>query len=90
MAEVPHLVKMQEEFAGNRFSVVGLMKGDAQKASGFIREKGINYPVLADSPDFGAYDVLFLPVTYLVDPAGNIVTDDLDEADAILRRELDS
>ena len=88
MAEVPHLVKMQQQFGGEDFSVVGLMQGDAQAASHFSLSQKLNYPVFANSKDFDAYDVLFLPVTYLVDPSGRIVADDLDDAEEILTQHL--
>jgi len=88
VAEVPHLVKMQKEFGGNQFSVVGLMRGDTQAAAYFSRTHKLNYPVLANSKDFEAFDILFLPVTYLVDPSGLIVADDLDDAEAILKQRL--
>ncbi|MDA0667137.1 MAG: TlpA disulfide reductase family protein [Planctomycetota bacterium] len=84
MAEVPHLVKMQKEFGGEDFSVVGLMQGNAQAASQFSLAQKLNYPIFANSKDFDAYDVMFLPVTYLVDPSGMIVADDLDDAEKIL------
>lgn len=79
---------MQNKFGGERFSVVGLMQGPETTASDFVRNQGVNYPVLAGNGDFGAYNILFVPVTYLVDPNGMIVTDDLDEAEAILAKEL--
>ena len=79
---------MQKDFGGDDFSVIGLMKGDAEGASQFSRSKKLNYPVFANSKDFDAYDVMFLPVTYLVDPSGMIVADDLDDAEAILAKTL--
>ena len=79
---------MQKEFGGDQFSVVGLMRGDSQAAAHFSRAHKLNYPVLANSKDFGAFDILFLPVTYLVDPSGLIVADDLDDAEAILKQRL--
>lgn len=85
---MPHLVQMQKDFGGKDFSVVGLMQGPPPKASRFAQDQGINYPVLASNRDFDAYDVMFLPVTYLVDPNGQIVADDLDEAEAILKERL--
>ncbi len=86
MAEVPHLVQMQKEFANQNFTVVGLMKGPPEKASRFALEHNINYPILASNRDFAAYKILFLPVTYLVAPNGEIVADNLDDAADILRQ----
>lgn len=75
---------MQKKFGGDRFSVVGLMQGPEAKASQFTRAHGINYPVLAGNRDFDAYNIMFLPETYLVDPSGMIVADSLGDAEAIL------
>ena len=84
MAKVPHLVQMQKDFGGDQFSVIGLMQGDTNAATHFSRSHKLNYPVLANSRDFDAFDILFVPVTYLVDPSGMIVADDLDDAKEIL------
>lgn len=81
---------MQKEFGGERFSVVGLMQGPEPKATRFAKDMQLNYPVLAGNRDFDAYGVRFLPVTYLVDPEGTIVADDLDDAEEILRTALGS
>ena len=88
MAKVPHLVKMQETYGGEDFSVIGLMEGSSDAAASFARAQGVNYPILSESPDFDAYDIFFVPVTYLVDPSGQIVADDLKDAEAILAQNL--
>ena len=88
MAEVPHLVKMQETFGGEDFSVIGLMEGARDTAASFARTQSVNYPILSESPDFDAYAIFFVPVTYLVDPSGQIVADDLEDAEAILAQQL--
>jgi len=79
---------MQKEFGGDQFSVIGLMQGKAQAASQFSLAKQLNYPVFANSKDFDAFDIMFLPVTYLIDPSGKIVADDLDDAEDILQQQL--
>lgn len=81
---MPHLVEMQKNHGGEDFSVLGIMRGSPDAAAAFAREYRVNYPIVADSPDFDAYDILFVPVVYLVDPSGTIVADDLEGAEAIL------
>lgn len=51
MAELPHLVKMQKEFGGEQFSVIGLIEGTAQTAQHFSLTQKLNYPVFADDLD---------------------------------------
>lgn len=89
MAEVPHLVQLQEDFAGDDFSVLGLMQGDAIQAHTFAQQRRTNYPIKTGSgEDFSNFNVWFVPATYLVDPSGQIVADNLDDAHAILSAEL--
>jgi len=87
--EVPHLKQLQEEFGGDDFSVVALMQGDVFEARNFAQRHETNYPIKTSSgEDFSTYGVWFVPVTYLVDPNGQIVADDLDEAHEMLRAKL--
>lgn len=89
MAEVPHLVQLQEDFAGADFSVLGLMQGNAIQARTFAQQRRTNYPIKTESgQDFSNFNVWFVPATYLVDPSGQIVADNLDDAQAILSAEL--
>lgn len=81
-------MKMQETYGGEDFSVIGLMQGARSAATSFAQAQGVNYPILSESPDFDAYDIFFVPVTYLVDPSGQIVADDLEDAEAILAEHL--
>lgn len=75
--EVPVLVKLQDDYSGAGFSVVGLsvdQQGPAVVAD-FMERHDINYPVLmAESRttmDFGG--VYGIPVSFLVSKAGNVV-----------------
>jgi peroxiredoxin len=79
---------MQETYGGEDFSVIGLMEGSSDTASAFAQAQGVNYPILSESPDFDAYDIFFVPVTYLVDPNGQIIADDLEDAEVILAQQV--
>jgi len=75
--EVPVLVKLQEDYAGAGFSVVGLSVDQEGPAvvSKFMDSHNINYPVLMaearTTMDFGG--VYGIPVSFLVSKAGNVV-----------------
>ena len=89
MAEVPHLVQLQEDFSGVDFSVLGLMQGNTIQARTFAQQRGTNYPIKTGSgDDFSNFNVWFVPATYLVNPSGQIVADNLDDAHEILSAEL--
>ena len=47
-SEVPELIRVQEEFGNQGFTVVGIAVDDdgEQSVGSFIKQKGINYPVL--------------------------------------------
>jgi thiol-disulfide isomerase/thioredoxin len=77
MEEVPTLIKLQEEFAKDGFSVIGLSldEGGPGVVVRLIRKQGINYPVvMANSGtirDFGG--VYGIPMSFLVNRNGNVV-----------------
>ena len=80
---------MQEEFGGEEFGVVGVMKGDSIAAQKFATELGATYPILTGADaTFDAWGVTWLPQAYLIDPEGNVVADDLEAIDALLGEKL--
>lgn len=74
--EIPSLIKLQNEYSGNGFSVVAISvdqeKGVVQK---MVNKKDINYPVMmADKSvtrDFGG--VYGIPTSFLVSKKGTVV-----------------
>jgi peroxiredoxin len=87
--EVPHLVQLQKDFSAKGFSVLGLMQGNALQARSFAQQRHTNYPIKTGSgQDFSNFNVWFVPANYLVDPKGQIVADNLDDARAILSSQL--
>lgn len=76
MGDVPHLVKMQSEFADRGVKVLGVTRFPAADAQLFVVEQGINYPVIADGASlFEAYGVkaVWGSVVYLIDADEKIV-----------------
>ena len=77
LQEIPSLVKLQDEFGPNGFSVVALSvdQGGSQPVAELVEQQAINYPVLmADAQtaeNFGG--VYGIPVSFLVNKSGNVV-----------------
>ncbi len=77
MQEVPTLIKLQQQFAENNFSVVGLSvdEGGADVVAKLIKKRAINYPVLMADPttvqNFGG--VVGIPTSFLINKEGNVV-----------------
>ena len=82
-------MEVQEEFGGEDFTVVGVMRGQADAGRAFIDELGATYPILTDAGDsFDTWGVTSIPQAYLIDPEGSVVADDLDEIEALLHETL--
>jgi len=77
LQEIPSLVKLQDEYGSNGFSVVALSvdQGGSQPVAELVEQQAINYPVLmADAEtaeNFGG--VYGIPVSFLVNKSGNVV-----------------
>ena len=75
--EIPTLMKLQQQFSNDIFSVVGLSvdEGGADVVAKLVKKRSINYPVLmADdvtARNFGG--VVGIPTTFLVNKEGNVV-----------------
>ena len=73
--EMPDLVRLTAQFAGQSFTVVGASAdvGDADHVAAFVRAHRITYPVLlATQAQVDAYGVTVLPTTFLIDRQGII------------------
>jgi peroxiredoxin len=82
-------VKVQAEYGGEDFTVVGVTRGSADAGRRFIDELGATYPIVTHAGEtFDAWGVTWIPQAYLVDPDGNVVADDLDAIDALLAEKL--
>ncbi|MBB5349169.1 TlpA family protein disulfide reductase [Desulfoprunum benzoelyticum] len=77
LQEIPALVKLQNEFGPNGFSVVALSvdQGGRAEVAELVEQQAINYPVLmadaATAENFGG--VYGIPVSFLVNKSGNVV-----------------
>lgn len=77
--EMPDLVALQKRFGPRGFTVVGVSADDGMaldRLRAFVREAGLNYPVLfAPSGAQANYGgVPALPTSFLIDRQGNIVS----------------
>ncbi len=72
--ETPSLVALKTEYKSRPFEIVGInMDDDQGKVAPFVKEYGINYPVLLPSgPLTFAGDVSALPTTILLDRQGRV------------------
>ncbi len=77
MQEIPTLIKLQEKYADDGFSVVGLSvdQEGAKIVSRLVKRRSINYPVLmADSKTARSFGGVYgIPVSFLVNKKGNVV-----------------
>ena len=80
---------MQEEYGGEDFTVVGVMRGSDEEAERFIEELGATYPILTGAEGtFDDWGVTWLPQAYLIDPDGNVVASEMGAIDALLAESL--
>jgi peroxiredoxin len=75
--EIPHFVEMQQKYGSQGFQVIGIsMDDDAKPVREFYRQYKMNYPVAVGddklAQSFGG--VLGLPVNFVIDRDGRIVT----------------
>jgi peroxiredoxin len=74
--ELPDLQSLQDQYTGSGFKVVIVSLGDTPKdANQYIQSKGYTFISLVDSERVidRFYNTKTIPLTYLIDPQGNIV-----------------
>lgn len=75
--EIPTLIKLQNKYEGDGFSVLGLSvdQGGSKTVRKLIEKKSINYPVLfADSITMQKFGGVYgIPVSFLVNKKGHVV-----------------
>src|ERR1700751_1230777 len=75
--EMPWFVELQKEYGSQGLQIVGVAMDDssAQDIQAFVKEMGVNYPILigkeAVGQAYGGVDVL--PTTFFIDRSGAIV-----------------
>lgn len=88
---MPHLVQVQETYAKQSFSMVGLTDVDPETARAFAREYELNFPVLANGEavrEAYGVDLVWGSSFFLIDPEGTIVAQGLDDCEERLAREF--
>lgn len=73
--EFPDMQKLYEESDKSNFEIIAIHAGPYNaEAAKFVEHFGISFPVVSD-PDTSlkGWDVPVLPMSYLIDPAGNVV-----------------
>lgn len=77
VGEIPDLQKIQEEYAGNGFSIIGVLIGDDDYdgARQFMSDTGVTYPVVLPEGVFLtlASDIQAIPTTMFFDSNGQQV-----------------
>lgn len=74
--ELPTLQALHAAMNGKGFMVLGVaLDQDTRAVSGFVRQKGVEFPVLVDKNGQVAtlYRASAVPVSYLVDPSAQVV-----------------
>lgn len=74
-AEMPTLQKLWQKMKGMDVAVLSVhIGGDAEKVRAFLKEKGVQMPVLLDDGENVAksWGALHLPVTYVLNPDGTL------------------
>lgn len=74
-AEIPDLILVNSQYRAKNVVVVGVsVDGDVAPVAKFMKEKGINYPVLMDDGSLsGEFGIRGIPTTFFVDKQGRIV-----------------
>ncbi len=75
---MPHLNKLQAEFAAKNFTVLGVSidQEGAKKVAPFLAKHKLSYPIVLDNgknPAWQAFRVKGVPAVYLVDANGTVV-----------------
>jgi len=82
-------VELRKKFGDQGLQVIGLTPAADGAAEEFIAAHEVTYPVLsAAHEEQQAFGVRFFPAVFLVNPAGRIVSQDLDDVEGIIAGEL--
>jgi len=83
--EMPSIQKLHNKMKGKKFEVicVSVDRGDKNKVMNFIKSGGYTFKVLLDSDGSAAdkYSVASIPVTFIIDKKGTIVSKVIGERD---------
>ncbi|MBI4432634.1 MAG: TlpA family protein disulfide reductase [Candidatus Omnitrophica bacterium] len=74
--EIPDLIRLQEQYGGKGFTVVGVDVGESRaKVAAFAERMGMNYPILLDSDQSvsESYRVVGIPTSLLMRSDGTVI-----------------
>ena len=74
--EIPDFIKLHSEYGSKGVQIVGIALDQLDKVKAFVKENGMNYPVLMGTNEVAASygGVEAIPTTFLIDKSGKIVT----------------
>ncbi|MCF6228715.1 MAG: redoxin domain-containing protein [Planctomycetes bacterium] len=73
MAQVPHLVEIQNNFGSKGLQIITVTTDDPSIVPGFIQQHRINYGVVAHKTMGQIWGVTGVPASFLVNPEGKVV-----------------
>ena len=74
--EIPDLIRLQEKYSNQSFTVLGVNVGESQKKVSLFAEKmGMNFPIALDSENSvsRAYGIVGIPASLLISSSGKIL-----------------
>lgn len=77
--EIPAMIELQNQYGRQGLQIVGIALDNSEAVSAYIKESGINYPILLGDEAIEISEKLgndmgVLPYTVIVDQAGNIAS----------------
>jgi cytochrome c biogenesis protein CcmG/thiol:disulfide interchange protein DsbE len=74
--EIPDFIKLQSEYGSKGVQIVGIALDQPNKVQAFVKDNGMNYPVLLGTDEVAAHygGVEAIPTTFIIDKHGKIVT----------------
>jgi peroxiredoxin len=88
---MPHLVKVQENYGSQSFSIVGVTDVDEETAQRFANDQKLNFPILANGEavrEAYGVDLVWGSTFFLIGPDGTIEEQGLDASEVRLGIEL--
>lgn len=77
LEEMPSMQSLHSKYADQKFTVVALSsdKGGAAEVQPFVDKLGVTFPILldVDGKIAGVYGARDLPLSFLIDPDGNVI-----------------
>lgn len=74
--EIPHFIELYNQYKDKGFAMVGISldQADISVVKSFVQKLKVNYPIMmGDGKVDKAYgEILSIPTTFVIDPAGNI------------------